>query len=308
LATLLIQDRIFLEHLVPPGHPERPDRLLAIEKALKADAFAPLVRRLAPRAEPEVAALAHTEAHIAQVRAAVPTDGIAQIEADTYLSPQSFTVALHAVGAACLAVDEVMTGKVANAFVAGRPPGHHAEADMVMGFCIFNNAAIAARHAQKKHGAERVAIVDWDVHHGNGTQAIFWKDPSVLYCSTHQMPLYPGTGAKSESGVGNIVNAPLSSGAGGAEFREAFSTIILPAVDDFEPDLIIISAGFDAHWRDPLASLELKEEDFAWATEAVMAAADKACGGKVVSLLEGGYDLTGLADSAAVHVAALMKA
>ena len=293
---------------MPPGHPERPDRLLAIEKALKVEAFAPLVRRLAPRAEPEVAMLAHTEAHIAQVRAAIPTDGIAQIEADTYLGPQSFTVALHAVGAACLAVDEVMTGKVANAFVAGRPPGHHAEADMVMGFCIFNNAAIAARHAQKKHGAERVAIVDWDVHHGNGTQAIFWKDPSVLYCSTHQMPLYPGTGARSESGVGNIVNAPLPSGAGGAEFREAFSTIILPAVDEFEPDLIIISAGFDAHWRDPLASLELKEDDFAWATEAVMAAADKACGGKVVSLLEGGYDLTGLADSAAVHVAALMKA
>jgi acetoin utilization deacetylase AcuC-like enzyme len=308
LATLLIQDRIFLEHLVPPGHPERPDRLLAIEKALKTEAFAPLVRRLAPRAEPEVVALAHTEAHIAQVRAAIPTDGIAQIEADTYLGPQSFTVALHAVGAACLAVDEVMTGKAANAFVAGRPPGHHAEADMVMGFCIFNNAAIATRHAQKRHGAERVAIVDWDVHHGNGTQAIFWKDPSVLYCSTHQMPLYPGTGAKSETGVGNIVNAPLPSGAGGAEFREAFSTIIMPAVDEFEPDLIIISAGFDAHWRDPLASLELKEEDFAWATQAVMAAAGKACGGKVVSLLEGGYDLAGLADSAAAHVATLMKA
>jgi acetoin utilization deacetylase AcuC-like enzyme len=201
-----------------------------------------------------------------------------------------------------------MTGAAANAFVAARPPGHHAEADRAMGFCIFNNAAIAARHAQTKHGAERVAILDWDVHHGNGTQAIFWSDPSVLYASTHQMPLYPGTGAVSETGAGNIVNAPLHAGAGDDEFYDALTARIFPAIVSFAPDLIVISAGFDAHWRDPLGGLNLKEDDFVWATETVMEIAEKRCAGRIVSLLEGGYDLTGLADSAAAHVATLMSA
>jgi acetoin utilization deacetylase AcuC-like enzyme len=245
---------------------------------------------------------------VRELRALVPAEGIAQIEADTYLSPESFAVALCAAGSACAATDAVMEGQVRNAFVACRPPGHHAEGDRAMGFCLFNNVAIAARHAQKKHGVGRVAIVDWDVHHGNGTQAIFRNDATVLYASTHEMPLYPGTGAMAETGVGNIFNAPLAAGADGEAFAAAMRARILPAIDNFAPDLILISAGFDAHWRDPLASLNFKEEDFAWATDAVMEIAARRCGGRVVSVLEGGYDLTGLAQSVATHVARLMAA
>ena len=308
MATLLIEDPIFRQHRVPPGHPERPERLSAVGAALAEPAFAGLIRREAPRADLDRILLAHAPSYVDELRASAPTEGVAQIEADSYLCPESFSVALHAAGAACFAVDTVMSGAAANAFVALRPPGHHAEVDRPMGFCLFNNAAIAARHAQQKHGASRIAIVDWDVHHGNGTQAIFWSDPSVLYASTHQMPLYPGTGAISETGVGNIVNAPLSAGDEGAEFVEAMGERILPAIEAFAPDLIIISAGFDAHWRDPLAAINLTEKDFAWATEAVMDIAGRLSGGRIVSLLEGGYDLIGLADSAAAHVAALMQA
>ena len=309
MSTLLIQDPVFLDHAVPPGHPERPDRLRAIEKALSGERFAGLVRKPAPpAATAEVLATAHAEDYIDEVRAAVPDDGMVQIEADTYLCPKTFDVAARAAGAACLAVNEVMTGAAANAFCAIRPPGHHAEADAPMGFCLFNNAVIAARQAQRVHGAARVAIVDWDVHHGNGTQAIVWSDPSILYCSTHQMPLYPGTGAMSETGCGNIVNAPLAAESGGAEFEQAFADRVLPALHAFAPDLIVISAGFDAHWRDPLANLNLREEDFVRATEELMEAANRHCGGRIVSVLEGGYDLVGLADSAAAHVATLMTA
>jgi acetoin utilization deacetylase AcuC-like enzyme len=205
------------------------------------------------------------------------------------------------------AVDEVMSGHAENAFVAMRPPGHHAERIRAMGFCFFNNAAIAARHAQTKHGAERVAIFDWDVHHGNGTQDIFWSDASVLYCSTHEAPLYPGTGAMSETGEHDtIVNAPLNAGDGTEAFREAVEQVILPRIDAFQPDLMIISAGFDAHWRDPLASLNLTETDFAWATLKLMDLADRHCGRRIVSVLEGGYDLEGLAKSTAFHLDALM--
>ena len=236
-----------------------------------------------------------------------PTTGIQRVDADTTVSPKSWQAAITAIGAANAAVDDVFSGRADNVFVASRPPGHHAEKTTAMGFCLFNNAAIAARHAQKAHGASRVAIVDWDVHHGNGTQDIFWDDPSVLYCSTHQMPLYPGTGAKDETGVGNIVNAPLAPRTGSDIFRDAFLSRVLPAVDNFAPDLIIVSAGFDAHHRDPLAEINLTEDDFDWATGQLMDSASRHASGRLVSLLEGGYDLQGLAFSVAAHVGRMMK-
>ena len=280
----------------------------AIENALEDECFAWLIREQAVEAARETVALVHPEPYIQSIIDAVPLEGLVAIDEDTSMSPGTLDAALRTAGAATQAVDEVMTGQVRNAFSSMRPPGHHAERAKAMGFCFFNNAAIAARHAQKAHGAERVAIVDWDVHHGNGTQEIFWSDPSVLFCSTHQMPLYPGTGATSECGEHDtIVNTPLRAGDGGDIFREAFDVAILPRVEAFRPDLILISAGFDAHWRDPLADLQLTEADFAWATQKLMDIADRRCGGRVVSLLEGGYDLQGLARSTAAHVKALMQ-
>ena len=307
MATLLVSHSAFLDHAVPPGHPERPDRIRAIERALSATPFAPLLREAAPEGTLDQVMLVHPESHVERIRGLLPKTGFARIDSDTLLSPGSWEAALRAVGASIAAVDAVTTGRARNAFAAHRPPGHHAERTTAMGFCIFNNAAIAARHAQLAHGAERVAIVDFDVHHGNGTQEIFWSDPSVLYASTHQMPLYPGTGARGETGEhGTIVNAPLAPGAGGAAFREAMEARILPAVKRFRPDLLVVSAGFDAHADDPLAQLNLVEDDFAWVTHRLMDVADAACGGRIVSVLEGGYDLEALALSAAAHVGALM--
>jgi acetoin utilization deacetylase AcuC-like enzyme len=307
MVTRLYTHPIFLEHLTPPGHPERPDRLRAIESVLSHENFAALDRVTPVQADADQLMLAHPESFIDKVRNAIPDQGIVKVDADTSVSPKSWEAAVTAVGAATAAVDDVFLRRASNVFVAARPPGHHAEKVTAMGFCLFNNAAIAARHAQKVHGAERVAIVDWDVHHGNGTQDIFWDDPSVLYCSTHQMPLYPGTGAKSETGAGNIINAPLDPGTGSDHFREAFDTVVLPAIDAFRPDLIIISAGFDAHHRDPLAEINLDEADFDWATGVLMDRADRLSQGRLVSLLEGGYDLKGLAGSVAAHVARLMQ-
>ncbi|TCD13447.1 histone deacetylase family protein [Oricola cellulosilytica] len=308
MTTRFYTHDIFLDHQTPPGHPERADRLRAINEALQDDSFEKLERTEAPCGDPETIRYAHPEGYIERVIAQVPETGIARIDADTCVSPKSYDAALHAIGAADAAVDDVFAGRCDNVFVAARPPGHHAEKNRAMGFCLFNNAAIAARHAQKAHNAERIAIVDWDVHHGNGTQDIFWDDPSVLYCSTHQMPLYPGTGAKNQTGEhGTICNAPLNPHDAGEQFREAFRERVLSAIDAFRPDLIIISAGFDAHHRDPLAEINLTEDDFDWATGKLMDAASRHAENRLVSLLEGGYDLKGLASSASVHVRRLMQ-
>ena len=308
MSTLLLSHPACLNHLTPAGHPERPDRLRAIEQVLEDEKFQTLARGEAPRGSLDVVALCHPMDYVEAIQDASPTEGLVRLDADTAMSPGSFEAALRAVGGATLAVDEVMTGKAANAFVATRPPGHHTETARPMGFCLFNNAAIAARYAQKTHGAERAAVVDFDVHHGNGSQDIFWSDKSVMYCSTHEMPLYPGTGAIGERGEFNtVVNAPLSAGDGGAEFREAFETAILPRLREFKPDILIISAGFDAHTRDPLANLNLVEADYSWVTKKLMEVADTSAKGRVVSLLEGGYDLQGLSRSVAAHVSALMR-
>ncbi len=308
MTTLLISHPSSLRHVTPPGHPERADRMRAVEQALEDERFALLQRVEAPEGTLAQVELCHPAAYAQAISEASPQEGLVQIDADTIMSPGTLAAVLHGVGGAVHAVDEVMSGRVSNAFSAMRPPGHHAESDKAMGFCFFNNAAIAARHAQKAHGAERVAIVDWDVHHGNGTQEIFWGDASVLYASTHEMPLYPGTGAPSERGEhGTIVNAPLRAGDGTDVFRDAFESAILPRLNDFRPDLVIVSAGFDAHWRDPLANINLKEADFAWATQKLMAIADRHAGGRLVSILEGGYDLEGLSKSTAAHVMALMR-
>jgi acetoin utilization deacetylase AcuC-like enzyme len=308
MPTLFITHPACLNHLTPPGHPERPDRLRAIERIFAHDLFQPLIRAEAPAADLDTIALCHPMDYVTAIRDASPKDGMVQIDADTSMSPGSFEAALRAAGGGAHAVDEVMAGRVSNAFVATRPPGHHTETARPMGFCLFNNAAIAARYAQKRHGIDHAAIVDFDVHHGNGSQDIFWSDKTVMYCSTHQMPLYPGTGARNERGVHDtIVNAPLSPGDGGAAFREAFESVILPRLRDFRPELIVISAGFDAHQRDPLANLNLLEADFLWATQKIVEVAQASANGRVVSMLEGGYDLEGLAKSAAAHVSALMQ-
>ena len=308
MTTLLLHHAAFLEHKTPPGHPERPDRLRALHEALDTEAFQSLDRQEAPMADPEIAALAHPQDYVSAIRAAIPEEGLTRIDPDTVASPGSWEAVMRALGAAVKGVDSVMTPEFANVFAAVRPPGHHAETAVAMGFCLFNSIAVAARHAQVEHGMERVAIVDWDVHHGNGTQEIFWSDPSVLYASTHQMPLFPGTGALSETGAGNIFNAPLSPGDGSERFRAAFRERVLQPISDFRPDILLVSAGFDAHHRDPLGQILLTAEDFAWATGKLMDIADRDCEGRLVSLLEGGYDLDGLAESAAAHIAQLMQA
>ncbi|HXN69778.1 MAG TPA: histone deacetylase family protein, partial [Bradyrhizobium sp.] len=253
--------------------------------------------------------LCHNEHYVGELRHIAPTKGLIYLDGDTSMSPGTWEAVMRGVGGAVAATDAVMSGTHDNAFVAIRPPGHHAEKKTAMGFCFFDNAAIAARHAQRKYGIGRAAVVDFDVHHGNGTQDIFWADKTVMYCSTHQMPLFPGTGAAGERGEhDNIVNAPLAPEDGSAKFRAAFENVILPQLQKFSPELIVVSAGFDAHYRDPLASLNLKAEDFGWVTRKLMDLADASAGGRIVSVLEGGYDLQGLQESVAAHVTALMGA
>ena len=312
MTTLLITHPSFVAHDTGAGHPERPDRMRAIDKALSHDMFSSLRRAEAPLRDDveQWIALAHPQSYIDAVKAARPAVGQepARLDPDTVLSATSWEPALRAVGAGLLAVDEVMGGTAHNAFCQVRPCGHHAETARAMGFCIFSNVAIAGLYARKTHGAERIAVVDFDVHHGKGTQDIFWEDKDLLFASTHQMPIYPGTGALSETGVGNIFNAPLRPGDGGVAFREAMQSRILPNLMSFHADLILISAGFDAHQDDPLANLRLLEADFAWATEQLVEIARRQSGGRVVSMLEGGYNLAALARSTAVHVKSLMDA
>jgi acetoin utilization deacetylase AcuC-like enzyme len=312
MTTVLITHQAFLNHDTGEHHPERPDRMRAIDKALSASTFDDLFTREAPLRDDDITyiAMAHGPQHIANVSATVQhaIGEPKQVYSDTVASPGTWEAARRAIGAGLDAVDLVMTGKVTNAFCQVRPPGHHAESNRAMGFCFFNNVAIAAHYARSKYGAERVAVVDFDVHHGNGTQEIFWSDKDLFYGSTHQMPLYPGTGALRETGVGNIFNAPLRSGDGREPFEEAFRSRILDPLHNFGPDLVLISAGFDAHQRDPLAGLELVEQDFQWATEELAEVARRHAKGRIVSMLEGGYDLRGLALSTAAHVKALLDA
>jgi len=307
--TLLLSHPASLDHLTPPGHPERPDRIRAVNKVLAEERFNGLVRGEAPEGSLDTVGLCHDAHYIDELRHMAPMSGLVYLDGDTSMSPGTWEAVMRGVGGAVAATDAVMSGSADNAFVATRPPGHHAEINKPMGFCFFDNVAIAARHAQRTYGIARAAVVDFDVHHGNGTQDIFWSDRTVMYCSTHQMPLFPGTGASGERGEhDNIVNAPLASEDGGAKFRSAFENVILPQLRKFSPELIIISAGFDAHYRDPLASLNLKAEDFDWVTRKLMDVAYSCAGGRIVSVLEGGYDLQGLKESAAAHVTALMGA
>ena len=312
--TLLLTHPSFVAHDTGAGHPERPDRMRAIDRILAHEHFNGLTRGEAPlRDDAETAILyAHPAQHLAHIKAvrAQARDHAVHVDGDTVMSAGSWEAVMRAVGAGMEAVDKVMDPKsgIKNVFCQVRPPGHHAEAERAMGFCFFNSVAVAAHYARKAHGAERVAVVDFDVHHGNGTQDIFFSDKNLFYASTHQMPLYPGTGALNETGVGNIWNAPLRAGDTGETFKEAVQSRILPALHDFAPDLLLISAGYDAHKDDPLANLKLVEDDFRWVSEALIKVAQRHSQGRLVSMLEGGYDLNALARSAAVHVKALMEA
>ncbi len=309
MTTALITHPACLKHEPPNGHPERVARLESVLEGLKGNEFAPVRRVVAPEASKAALARVHDPDYIDDIMASIPKTGVVQLDSDTAVSPGSGEAILRAAGALVEGVDLVMKGEAKNAFCAVRPPGHHALPNHAMGFCIFNNVAVGAAHARAEHGLKRVAVIDFDVHHGNGTQAMFYRDPDFFYGSTHQSPLYPGTGHPYETGVAhNVLNLPLPPGAGGVEFRRVFEEGMIPALNRFEPELVMISAGFDAHRDDPLASLKLVESDFAWATEALCALAARTCKGRVVSTLEGGYDLSALARSAQAHVRALMTA
>ena len=307
MSTLLYTHPACLEHDPGRYHPEAPARLQAVLDALADPEFAGLERREAPEATLEDLLRVHPRPHVEHLLRAVPKSGRVGIDADTVLSPASGEAALRAAGAVIAAVDAVVAGEADNAFCAVRPPGHHAEPQRAMGFCLFNNIAVGALRARAVHNLHRVAVIDFDVHHGNGTQAAFEADDGLFYASTHQSPLYPGTGSASETGVGNIVNVPLRPMAGSSQFRAAMTKRILPALDAFGPEFMLISAGFDAHRSDPLAQLLLDEADYTWISERLIEIADRHAGGRLVSALEGGYDLPALGASVAAHTRVLMS-
>jgi acetoin utilization deacetylase AcuC-like enzyme len=308
MSTLIYTHEACFEHRPGPHHPESPERLLAVLNALKAPDFSELIWHEAPLGSFEQVLHIHTPDYVAYVQERSPQAGYRALDAgDTILSPGSLEAVMRCVGAACAGVDDVVSKSCDNVFCATRPCGHHAEADRAMGFCVFNQVAIAALHARQKHGIQRVAVVDFDVHHGNGTQNAFYDDPDLFYGSCHQAQFYPGTGARYETGVAhNIVNLPLAKGCASATFRAAMTDQMLPALRAFAPELLIISAGFDAHHLDPLGGLKFTDADFHWITRELMQVADASASGRVVSVLEGGYSLEGLASGTAAHVRALM--
>lgn len=300
LATLAFTHPDFADHVTPEGHPEQVARLAAVERALDR---LPLDRRKAPVAAGAEVLRCHPQSYLDKIAQAVPRTGWAALDGDTILSSGSLTAALRAVGGIAAAVDCVMAGEAANAFVACRPPGHHAETATAMGFCLFGTVAIGAKRLLDHHGLSRVAIVDFDVHHGNGTQDLLWDEPRTLFLSSHQMPLYPGTGYPDERGAhGQIVNVPLRAGSGGAEMRAAYEAQVFPVLETFAPEFLLISAGFDAHRDDPLAGLNWVAADYAWLTRRLLDIAERHCGGRVVSTLEGGYDLEALEECVAAHL------
>ncbi|MCB2112753.1 MAG: histone deacetylase family protein [Parvularculaceae bacterium] len=309
MTTLLFEHDAFGAHETPAGHPERAERYHAASAALKAEPFAALVRRAPPRAPRETLIRAHRSAYVEAIFDIAPEAGLVRLDPDTAMGPHSLDAALRAAGGAVAAVNAVCDGEADNAFVLSRPPGHHAPPERAMGFCLFNSAAIAAFHARAAHGLKKIAVVDFDVHHGNGTEEIFWHDESAFFASSHEWPQYPGTGRASDRGAfDNIVNAPLATGASGDEFRRAWGERLLPALDAFAPELIVVSAGFDAHRADPVGGLNLVEADFDWVTREIMGVARSHAAGRVVSVLEGGYDIAALARSVAGHVGCLMRA
>jgi acetoin utilization deacetylase AcuC-like enzyme len=304
MVTALITHKAFYDHITPQGHPEQVARLDAVLGALGG---MDLLRVNAPLAADDDLLRAHPKGHVDTIKAAAPSEGWRSLDADTHMSIGTLEAAYRAVGGVIKAVDLVMAGEAGNAFAAVRPPGHHAERETAMGFCFFGSVAVAAKHALEFHGLKRVAILDFDVHHGNGTQDLVEDDARILFCSSHQMPLYPGTGAAHETGVGNVVNVPLPDGCGSSKFRAAWEREVFPRVEAFKPELLLISAGFDAHADDPLAGMMLHEDDFAWITGKLCDLADKHCSGRVVSALEGGYDLEALGRSARAHVDVLKE-
>ncbi len=308
MSTVLFTHPAGLDHVTPDGHPERVARLRAVTAALADPGFDALVRREAPPAEVEELLRCHPQRYVDLIRAAIPAEGSRALDADTHVSPGSWDAALAGLGQVLAALDAVMAGQADNAFAAIRPPGHHAETEKPMGFCLFGSVAIAAKRALDHHGLKRVAVVDFDVHHGNGTQDLLWDEPRVLFASSQQMPLWPGTGAVTERGAhDNVINMPLPPGANGGQFRAMWEEHAFPRLKAFAPELVLISAGFDAHIADPLAQLALEVADFTWITQRLCDLADAHAGGRVVSALEGGYDLGALAESVAAHVQVLME-